>query len=200
MYRVLTIEDKIRVPPKKFHLKINEAVKDSLEERWEGITDRRVGVILSIMSIDHIGEGKILPGDGAVHYPVKYKMLVYAPESHEVVKGHVIDVTEFGAFVRMGPVDGMIHVSQIMDDFVSYDSKNACFYGRESKRLIKEGDVVLARVISVSMEANQFKIGLTTRQPGLGVLSWIEREKKRVETKKEGPKEGKKEKKGKKER
>jgi len=200
MYRVLTIEDKIRVPPKKFHLKINEAVKDSLEERWEGITDRRVGVILSIMSIDHIGEGKILPGDGAVHYPVKYKMLVYAPESHEVVKGHVIDVTEFGAFVRMGPVDGMIHVSQIMDDFVSYDSKNACFYGRESKRLIKEGDVVLARVISVSMEANQFKIGLTTRQPGLGVLSWIEREKKRVETKREGPKEGKKEKKGKKER
>ncbi len=178
MYKIITVEDKVRVPPRKFSLKADDAVKESLEERWEGVTDRRVGVVLAVTSIEKIGEGKIMPGDGGIHYPVEFRMLVYTPDTHEVVKGNVIDVTEFGVFVRMGPVDGMIHVSQLMDDYVSYDAKNAAFHGRESKRSVKEGDVVRARIVSVSMDANQFKIGLTTRQPSLGVLSWIEKEKK----------------------
>jgi DNA-directed RNA polymerase subunit E' len=178
MYKVLTIEDKIRVPPKKFHLNVNGAVIDSLEDRWEGITDRRMGVVLSVIGVDHIGEGKLLPGDGAIHYPVKFQLLAYSPDNHEIIKGNAIDVTEFGVFIRMGPVDGMIHVSQIMDDYVTYDSKNSVFHGRDSNRLIKEGDTVVARVVSVSMDASQYKIGLTTRQPGLGVVAWIEKEKK----------------------
>jgi DNA-directed RNA polymerase subunit E' len=87
-----------------------------------------------------------------------------------------------------------------MDDFVSYDSKNSIFHGRESKRLLKEGDIVVSRVVSVSMDANQFKIGLTTRQPGLGALSWIEKEKKGIrEPRKERPREGKRGKKRRKE-
>ena len=88
------------------------------------------------------------------------------------MKGNVIDVTEFGVFVRVGPVDGMIHVSQIMNDFVSYDPKNSTFVGRESKRVLKQEDVVKARIVSVSLGASQYKVGLTTRQPGLGAVHW----------------------------
>lgn len=178
MYKVLTVRDKVRVPPSKFKLKRDYAIKASLEERWEGIIDKKLGVVLSVIDIGEVGEGQILPGDGAVHYPVDFELLVYFPEMHEVVKGYVIDVTEFGVFIRMGPLDGMVHVSQIMDDFVSYDDKNATFHGRESKRTMREGDPVRARIISVSMGANQYKIGLTTRQFGLGVLEWYERMKK----------------------
>lgn len=179
MYKILEVSDKIRVPPAKFGLGLEMAVKESLEEKWEGLIDRKLGVILSVLSIEEVGEGKILPENGGIHYPIRFKIIVYHPDMQEMVKGDVIDVTEFGVFVRIGPVDGMIHVSQIMDDFVSYDPKNAVFMGRESKRMIKEGDVVRAKIISVSMEDRQYKIGLTTRQPGLGVLSWIEDEKKK---------------------
>ena len=174
MYKILTVKDKVRVPPSKFGLKMEEAIKASLEDRWEGIIDRRLGVVLSITDVDDVGEGTILPGDGAIHYPVDFKMLVYFPEMHELIKGYVIDVTEFGIFIRMGPLDGMVHVSQIMDDFVSYDNKNAIFMGRDSKRTLKEADLVRARVISISMASGQYKIGLTTRQPGLGVLGWYD--------------------------
>ena len=177
MYKILTIRDKIKVPPAKFHLDLNDAVKNSLEDKWEGLIDKILGVTLSIMDIGEIGEGKIFPGDGAIHYPVEFKLLVYYPEMHEVIKGNVIDVTEFGVFIRIGPLDGMIHVSQIMDDFVSYDPKNMIFSGKESKRLIKEGDDVRARIISISM-GRQYKIGLTTRQPHMGVLEWFEKEKR----------------------
>lgn len=184
MYKLVVIEDKIKVPPKKFGLATEEAVKSSLEDTWEGLIDKRLGVILSVTSVDSIGEGKIFPSDGSIYFPVTFQALVYQPELHEVVTGYVIDVTEFGAFVRIGPVDGMIHVSQIMDDYVSYDSKSAAFMGGKSKYILRNGDVMRARIISVSMEGNQFKIGLTSRQPGLGVLEWIEKEKKRKAVKK----------------
>jgi DNA-directed RNA polymerase subunit E' len=182
VYKILTISDKVKVPPTKFHLKLEEAIKNSLEEKWEGLIDKTLGVTLSILSVGEVGEGRIFPGDGAIHYPVAFKLLVYYPELHEIVVGNVIDVTEFGVFIRIGPLDGMIHVSQIMDDFVTYDPKNMVFSGKESKRIIKEGDDVRARVISISM-GKQYMIGLTTRQPHLGVMNWFEREKKQAEAK-----------------
>lgn len=172
MYKIFEVNDKIRVPPDKFGLNLGEAVKASLEEKLEGSLDKTMGVIMSVMSVEKIGEGIIMPGDGALYYPVDFKILTYVPEQHEIIKGEVIDVTEFGVFVRMGPVDGMIHVSQLMDDFVSYDQKNMMFTGKKTKRRVKESSVVLARIISVSMADNQYKIGLTTRQPGLGALDW----------------------------
>lgn len=177
MYRTVIVEDKVRVDPGKFSLCLEDAVKASLQEKWEGITERGLGVVLAVVSVKDVGEGKILPGDGAIYYPVTFSLLAYKPELNEVVVGEVIDVTEFGVFLRIGPVDGMIHVSQIMDDFVSFDSKGMAFSGRESKRVIKNKDMVRARIISVSLE-REYKIGLTTRQAGLGVLSWIEKAKK----------------------
>ncbi len=179
MYKILEVQDKIRVAPAKFNLELNDAVKSSLEDKWEGIVDRSLGVVLAVVSLENVGEGKILPGDGAIHYPTQFKLMVYQPEIHEVVTGEVIDVTEFGAFVRIGPVDGMIHVSQLMSDFVTFDEKNGCFIGRETKRKLKKGDTVVVRVVSVSMEKDQYKIGLTARQAGLGEVSWIEEDKKR---------------------
>ncbi len=179
MYKIIEVEDKIRVVPSKFDMDVEEAVKTSLEEKWEGVVEKSTGVVLSIVSVEEVGEGKILPGDGAIYYPVRFKILSYLPELYEIVKGNVIDVTEFGVFVRIGPVDGMIHVSQIMDDFVSYDAKNSVFTGRDTKNILKEGDTVLARITSISLGSDrQYKIGLTTRQPGLGVLEWIEKAKK----------------------
>ncbi|NIO19420.1 MAG: DNA-directed RNA polymerase [Candidatus Aenigmarchaeota archaeon] len=192
MYKILEVSERIRVPPDKFSLNLEDAVKSSLEEKLEGSIDKNIGVILAILSIDNIGEGVILAGDGALYYPVEFKLLAYLPEQHELVKGDVIDVTEFGVFIRMGPVDGMVHVSQLMDDFVSYDSKNLMFMGKKTKRRIREKSQVLARVISVSMIESQYKIGLTTRQPGLGSLEWYKKGEKKLEVKKERPKKKKK--------
>jgi DNA-directed RNA polymerase subunit E' len=193
MYKILTVKDRVRVPPSKFGLAMENALKASLEDRWEGIIDRRLGVVLSVTDIKDVGEGIILPGDGALHFPVEFKILVYYPEMHELIKGYVIDVTEFGIFIRMGPLDGMVHVSQIMDDFVSYDNKNSVFMGRSTRRILKESDIVRARVISISMASGQYKIGLTTRQPGLGVLAWYEREKRKASAEKK-PEKAKEEK------
>jgi DNA-directed RNA polymerase subunit E' len=193
MYKVFEVSEKIRVSPDKFGSKLEEAIKASLEEKLEGSIEKNMGVILAVLSVGEIGEGIIFPGDGALYFPVNFKVLGYIPEQHEMVKGEVIDVTEFGVFVRFGPVDGMVHVSQLMDDFVSYDPKNLMFIGKKTKRKVKDKSLVIARVISVSMAESQYKIGLTTRQPGLGALDWHTgkeaapaKEEKKEPAKKEG--------------
>jgi DNA-directed RNA polymerase subunit E' len=183
MYRIITVEDRIRVPPTKLNMKVKEAIKESIAEQFEGIIDSRLGVVLSVVSVDTVGEGKIIAGDAGVYYHSTFKLLTFKPELHELTYGEVIDNTEFGSFVRIGPMDGLIHISQLMDDFVSYDSKNSVFLGKESKRVLKEGDSVRARIISVSFGKGENKIGLTMRQTGLGALQWLEEEKRRKKSK-----------------
>jgi len=180
MYRIVTLEDKIRVPPTKLNMEVTQAVKESIADQMEGMLDPRVGVILAVTEINSVGEGKIYAGDPGVFYNTNFSVLAYKPELHELAYGEVIDNTEFGSFVRIGPMDGLIHISQLMDDFVSYDNKNSVFLGKESKRTLKEKDLVRARIIAVSFGKEDNKIGLTMRQSGLGVLSWIEEEKKKA--------------------
>jgi len=172
MYKLITIEDVVRVSPSKLGIPIKKAVKQSLQEQLEGVMDREIGIIVAVTGVQNVGEGKLLPGDGSVHYVATFDVLAYYPTMYEIVSGEVIDITEFGAFVRMGPLDGLVHISQVMDDFVSYDAKNSIFLGKDSKRTIKEGDSVKARVITVSIGKNDYKIGMTMRQNGLGVSDW----------------------------
>jgi DNA-directed RNA polymerase subunit E' len=191
MYKIVTVEDRVRVPPEKLGADVKEAVKESLKEQMEGALDPRLGVVLVVNSIESVGEGKIVAGDPGVFYMTTFKLLVYKPELQEIANGVVIDNTEFGSFIRIGPMDGLIHISQLMDDFVSYDSKNSVFLGKESKRTLKEKDEVRARIIAVSFGKEENKIGLTMRQASLGAIQWIEDDKrKQKKGKSEGSKDG----------
>lgn len=194
MFKMLTVKDMVRVLPTKFNLDTKEAVKESLQETIEGRLNPDIGVFLAVTDVLNIGEGKIVPEDGAIHYPAEFKVLVFRPEVNEIVLGEVVDITEFGAFTRIGPIDALIHVSQIMDDKLSYDAKNAIFTGKKTGYKLKEGDVVRTRVVGISLGKSRSKISLTMRQPCLGALEWIEKEKKKKlkEPKKEVKKETKK--------
>jgi DNA-directed RNA polymerase subunit E' len=180
MYRIVTIEDRIKVPPEKLGMNVRNSVMQSISDQFEGTIDYRLGVVLACIDVEEVGEGKIVAGNPGVFYNTKFKLLVYKPELNHLVYGEVIDNTEFGSFVRIGPMDGLIHISQIMDDFVSFDNKNSVFLGKESKRTLKEGDLVRARIISVSFGKEENKIGLTMRQPGLGAMNWLAEEKKKL--------------------
>ena len=188
MYRILTLKTKIKVHPSRFGSSLKNAIKESIAEKYENRMDRNFGMGLCVVKVNEVGEGKIYPDDPSVHYSVTFDLLVFKPELHEVLVGDVIDNTEFGAFVRMGPMDGLVHVSQLLNDYVSYDEKNSIFTGKETKKTLKEGDPVRVRVISISMApGKENKIGLTMRQPNLGALGWIEEEKRKAKkvTKKE---------------
>ncbi|ASJ01213.1 DNA-directed RNA polymerase [Thermococcus gorgonarius] len=183
MYKLLKVKDVVRIPPRMFTMDPKEAAKEVLRKTYEGIYDRDEGVVLAVMDVEEISDGVIVPGDGATYHEAVFNVLVWKPEMHEVVEGEVIDVAPYGAFIRIGPMDGLVHISQLMDDYVVFDEKNKQFVGKETKRILKLGDEVRARIIAISVKSRvirENKIGLTMRQPGLGKRDWIEKEKKKA--------------------
>jgi len=179
MFKVITVEDTVRVAPDRFGEPIEEVIVDLLKKNYLGITDKDVGTVLSITELKEVGVGRVIMGDGASYHDVVFDALVFKPEPNEVVVGEVVEIVDFGAFVRIGPLDALAHVSQVMDDFVGYDRKKRLLYGKEKKLTLKEGDRVRARIVSVGVRRGKGgKVGLTMRQPGLGKLEWIEEARK----------------------
>jgi DNA-directed RNA polymerase subunit E' len=176
VFEIVTMRQNVRVPPRLWRKDIKRGVRRALTE-LEGHVSKSHGILLSVTDIKDVGEGRILPGDGAVYYPTMFEALIFRPELNEVVDGEVTDMTEFGAFLRVGALDGLVHVSQVSDDFFSY-SKEGVIQGKKTKKVLKVGDKVRARIISISYKAEPAKLGLTMRQPGLGKWEWLEEEKK----------------------
>jgi len=185
MFYKTQIKDHIRVAPKYFGADVNEAVVKAVREKYSGYVDEDIGFVIDVMDVQEVGEGVIIPGDGAAYYATTFELITFKPEMHEIVPGKIKDIADFGAFITMGPIDGMIHISQTMDDFVSF-AKDKVLTGKDSKRTLKVGDECRARVIAVSFkDPMNPKIGLTMRQAGLGKLEWIEAENKAPEAKEE---------------
>ena len=188
MYYNIEVKDRIRVTPNLFSLDTKEAAIKSLKKKYDGYISKDLGVVIDVSGIKSIGEGVIIPGDGSSYYESVFDVLSFKPELQEVVTGKIRDIVDFGAFITLGPIDGMIHVSQTMDDFVSF-SKEKTLSGRESRKTLKVNDVCRARIIAVSFkDPLNPKLGLTMRQPGLGRLDWVGEEGAKPESSKEAKK------------
>jgi DNA-directed RNA polymerase subunit E' len=175
MFQILTVEETVRIPPHSFGNPIDAAAKQQVKLKYENVVDEELGYVILVVDVDVDPLGKILPGDGSTYHKVTFKLLTFYPEMHEVIEGEVVEVTDFGAFVRIGPEDALLHVSQIIDDYMTYDEKHGVLMGRETQRKIAKGDIVRGRVIAVSFPrgGTSGKIGITIRQPFLGKLEWI---------------------------
>ena len=178
MFYVVDIEDYIRVEPRLFGLKTSDAVAQQLQETYTDYHDKEIGEVIGVISVLEVGDGIIIPGDGAAYYNSKFKLIVWKPELQELVFGIIEEITNFGAFINLGIMKGMIHISQTMDDYVSFSTTNTLL-GKDSKKVLKKGDACLARIVALSYKGDSPKIGLTMRQPGLGKLDWIKEEKKK---------------------
>jgi DNA-directed RNA polymerase subunit E' len=195
MYRIITISDIVRIPPSYFTMDLNTAVQQIVQEKYERKVDVEQGVILKILNVRDVSGGKIIPGDGAAYYDVKYDALVFIPEMHEVLDGEITEVLDFGVFVNIGPFDGLVHLSQITNDFLTYERKSGTLTSKGTKKILKKGDFVRAKVVTVSLKPTlpETKIALTMKDTGLGKLEWLEESEEKKAKKAQAVKEVKKE-------
>src|SRR3989338_9012350 len=157
MYYTIKVQGHVRVDPKLFSLTVEKEIKASLQGKFEGYISKDLGVVIGVNSVDQVGEGVIISGDGAAYYSTTFSVLSFKPEVGEVILGKISDI----------------------NDFVSF-SKSNILTGKETKRNLKVGDLCRARIIAVSYkDVSNPKIGLTMRQHRLGALSWIEEDMKK---------------------
>jgi len=194
MYYVLSCKDKIRLPAQFFSMKLEDSLTQILREKYERRIDKDAGIVLALWNVKPVGDGVVIAGDNAAYYEVAFDSLTYHPVVNEVVETEVSEIVEFGAFLTLGPIEGLVHLSQIANDFLTYNKKSQCFTGRESKKSLKKGDHVYTKISTVSMKNSipETKIGLTMRPDGLGKDEWLSAKIAAVEA---APKEKKEKKK-----
>jgi len=186
MYYLDNRRDVVRIPPERLGPRLENVMTELAQQQFEGKLVDGQNLMVMIREVKPVGEGHIIHGDGGVYQEVEYQALLFRPEIQEVVEGNVVEIRKFGAFVRFGPLDGLLHVSQIMDDRVNIDEHNQRLVGVETKKDLKVGYKVRARVVSLSLSEispRDSRIGLTMRQPGLGRLEWIVEAHRKTEEK-----------------
>ncbi len=197
MYMLTEAQRIVRIPPAELGEDIADVIDSLSCDTFEGKLEEDKSIAILVRNVRPVGPGRIVHGDGAVYQTVKFEQIVFVPRDNEVIEGIVVEVLGFGAFVRFGPLDGLLHISQIMDDRVDIDEVNQRLVGKETGRYLAVGDVVRARIVSVDLNEKNpqdSKIGLTMRQPGLGKLEWIDEDARKhsnadAEAGKEAPEE-----------
>ena len=189
MFSISTLVDVVRIPPSLFGTTLKKAAVNILKEKYESMINADLGYIIMILDAKVDEMGKMIAGDGGTFHKVEFEALTFYPKLQEIVQGEIVDITDFGAFVRIGPTDALLHLSQVMDDYLKSDVKSGMILANQSGRTLKVGSTLRARITAVSLgkAAAMGKIGITCRQPFLGADDWIVEEIKKAGGGKEEP-------------
>src|SRR5919206_1284257 len=182
MFARVYMSDVVRIPPNRLTNSLKDTAIGILKEKYESMISPELGYVVMIIDATANAVGKLVAGDGATYHKVTFEALTFYPKLQEVVEGEVVEITDFGAFVRIGPTDALLHLSQITDDYLRSDVKQGVIIANQSAKILKIGSRIRARVTAVSLGkgAAMGKIGITCRQPFLGASEWIEQDVKKA--------------------
>ncbi|MBD3194232.1 MAG: DNA-directed RNA polymerase [Candidatus Lokiarchaeota archaeon] len=175
IFKLITIKGKLEIPPFLFDQSKEVSARIILNEDYSGTISREYGFVIAVVDVLNVSTGQIIPGSANTFHEVEFTILAFKPTVSEVVEGEIVEIVDFGAFIRLGPLDGLVHVSQITDDYISYEQVGNRFIGKETGKILEVNDIVRAKVIAVSLGGGRSgKLGLSMRSPYLGKTDWIE--------------------------
>src|ERR671923_2177566 len=182
MFARVRMSDVVRIPPNRLTNSLKDTAIGILKEKYESMISPDLGYVIMIIDATASSVGKLVAGDGATYHKVTFEALTFYPKLQEVVEGEIVEITEFGAFVRIGPTDALLHLSQIADDYLKSDVKQGVIVANQTARSLKIGSKIRARITAVSLGkgAGMGKIGITCRQPFLGAVEWVAEEVKKA--------------------
>src|SRR5881397_295441 len=79
MFRIVTVEDVVRIPPQKFGEPVDQVALEQIKLKYENYVDEELGYVILVTDVDVETTGKILPGDGSTHHRSTFKLLTFIP-------------------------------------------------------------------------------------------------------------------------
>lgn len=74
----------------------------------------------------------------------------------EEFDGIISSVTNFGIFVQLAnTIEGLVHISELTDDYYVYDEKYLSLVGERTKKIYKLGDEARIKVDKVSVDSHE---------------------------------------------
>src|SRR3569833_1695094 len=139
MFARVRMSDVVRIPPNRLTNSLKDTAIGILKEKYESMISPDLGFVFLLIDANASSVGKLVAGDGATYYRVTFVALTFYPKLQEVVEGEIVEITEFGAFVRIGPTDALLHLSQIADDYLKSDVKQGVIIANQSARSLLFG-------------------------------------------------------------
>lgn len=141
----------------------------ALKKKYESMIIENQGVILMIIGNVH-STGTTLTDNESKNHTIWFDVIIFYPKLLEVVLGEIMEITNFGAIVRIGPLDAQLHISEIFDDKAIIDPRSQIITANNGET-IKKGNIVRGRITSVGIPKNGgIKIGITCKQHYLGKI------------------------------
>ena len=187
MFYILDVEEKVGIGAQNLKKNIKESIEEQLEDLH---LKENNGVFLGVVEIKKVGEaGEILPERPYIYFDVSYRALFFQPVVNEIVESYITDVAEFGPFIRLGPIEALIHISQISSEKLSYNPEQDVIASKDNKIVIKKGEKVRAMVVNASISEERTRVNLTMKQEGLGLVRMVDKKKTAKKATKKGEKE-----------
>ncbi|EAT45321.1 AAEL003401-PA [Aedes aegypti] len=161
MFYHISLEHEILLHPRYFGPQLIETVKQKLYTEVEGTCTGKYGFVIAVTTIDDIGSGLILPGQGFVVYPVKYKAIVFRPFKGEVLDAVVTQVNKVGMFAQIGPLSCFISHHSIPADMQFCPNGNPpCYKSQDEDVVIALEDKIRLKIVGTRVDATGiFAIG-----------------------------------------
>lgn len=113
-----------------------------------------------VQRVDRRGSGNIVLSRRQILQEQKAKLQAELRDKlaeGQTVMGKVKKIMPFGAFVDIGGIDGLVHISDLSHDRVNMGEKNVARY-------VKEGQEVQVQILKMSWEENRISLGLKQLQ------------------------------------
>jgi len=119
MFVLTEMRDTVKIQPVRFDVKLNEAIAEELNRRFANKVVLNIGLCIVLYDITKLEESYILPGDGASHTKVQFRLVVFRPFVDEIIVGKIKSSSQEGIHVSLGffddiliPPDALKHPSE----------------------------------------------------------------------------------------
>jgi ribonuclease R len=106
--------------------------------------------------------------EAAERMAVEWKTILFLRDrAGESFDGTVSGVTEFGLFVQLDEffVDGLVHISELVDDYYAYDDKGHRLVGERSRRTWRLGDRIRVHLVRVDLDSMRLELAPVEVKP-----------------------------------
>ncbi len=129
-----------------------------IEERWSDDVDRHLGVTYTFKVLEYDPDERKLVVSRAAHLREERERRRQATleelEEGAVVEGTVRSITNFGAFVDLGGVDGLVHVTEIAHRHVAHPGD-----------ALTVGETVQVKILELDLEKNRISLSIKELLP-----------------------------------
>jgi small subunit ribosomal protein S1 len=134
---------------------ISELRRGMAAEQRESILGEKIGenMFLRVIEVDRRRRRLVLSSRATKKHKRMQRLQELKPD--QVLDGQVVELVDFGAFVDLGDVDGLVHISELAWHRVAHPSE-----------VMKIGDTVTVQVKAVDMERERISLSRKSLIPG----------------------------------